>query len=165
MHLPQKRELWSLDPEPTKSDRSVTMCTVHKVSHCFNIYTSGGVAWMLQCGHEPLNPIKYKTIINPFWNRALIDQNIHFWQGAVHKRRPQSGGLSNADILQTRRWEVLHMRTSVLFGEKISDISKFMVCPHGQGGGEGVSQCEHIVDKGRGAIFRNFVQTSLTDGL
>jgi len=31
---------------------------------------------------------------------------------------------------------VLKMQTSALFGAKTSDFSKFMVCPHGQGGGD-----------------------------
>jgi len=38
------------------------------------------------------------------------------------------------------------MRTSVLFGAKTSDLSKFVVCPHRQGGG---------------SIFRDFARTSL----
>jgi len=38
-----------------------------------------------------------------------------------------------------------------------------MVCAHGQGGG--VSQCGHYADKGgRGAVFREFVRTSFTNG-
>jgi len=52
--------------------------------------------------------------------------------GAVHKRRPQSGGLSSADILRTRG--ILQMRTSALFFKKTPNFSKFIVCPHGQGG-------------------------------
>jgi len=42
------------------------------------------------------------------------------------------------------------MWTSALFGEKTSDLSKFMLCPHGQGE--------------RGSISRDFVQTSFMDG-
>jgi len=40
--------------------------------------------------------------------------------GAVHKRRPQSGGggLSSADILRTRGEGVLQVRTSALFVAK-----------------------------------------------
>jgi len=41
--------------------------------------------------------------------------------------------------------------------QKTSDFSKFMVCPHGQGG---FSQREQ---EGGGAIFRDFVQTSFMD--
>jgi len=52
--------------------------------------------------------------------------------GAVHKIRPQSGGLSSIDNLWTRG--VFQMRTSTLFGANASDFLKFMVCPHGQGG-------------------------------
>jgi len=42
------------------------------------------------------------------------------------------------------------MRTSVVFGVKTPDFSKFTASPHGQGG--------------RGSIFRDFVQTSFMDG-
>jgi len=38
--------------------------------------------------------------------------------GVVHKRRPQSGGLSSADIMRPREEWVLQMRTSALFGAK-----------------------------------------------
>jgi len=37
------------------------------------------------------------------------------------------------------------MWTSSIFGAKNKDFSKFMVCPHGQGG---LSQCGHFADKG-----------------
>jgi len=40
------------------------------------------------------------------------------------------------------------MRMSELFGAKTSDFSKFIVCPHVQGGG--LSQCGH---GGRGKFF------------
>jgi len=43
-------------------------------------------------------------------------------------------GLSSAEILLTKREGVLQMRTFALFGEKNSDFSKFMVCPHRQRG-------------------------------
>jgi len=51
--------------------------------------------------------------------------------GPVRKRRPQSGGLSSAD----KEGGVLQMRTSAFFGVKISDFSKFMVCPYAKGEG------------------------------
>jgi len=35
---------------------------------------------------------------------------------------------------------------------KTSDFSKFIVCPHGQGG-RGLSQCGNFVDNGRGGQF------------
>jgi len=35
------------------------------------------------------------------------------------------------------------------FCNKTSDFSKFMVCPHGQGG-RGLSQCGHFSDMGEG---------------
>jgi len=53
--------------------------------------------------------------------------------GAVHKRRPQLGGLSSADILRTKR-EISDADVRTLWCKK-SDFSKFMVCPHGQGEG------------------------------
>jgi len=54
------------------------------------------------------------------------------------------------------------MRTSALYGAKISDFSKFMMCPHGQG--RGLSQCGHFADKGEESIFRDFVRTSFMNG-
>jgi len=53
------------------------------------------------------------------------------------------------------------MQTSVFLLQNTSTVSKFMVCPHGQGR-EGV---ELVSDKrGRGSIFRDFVRTSFMDG-
>jgi len=50
------------------------------------------------------------------------------------------------------------MWTSALFGAKNSDFSKFMVCPHGQGG---LSQCGRFADKGgRESNFRDFLRTA-----
>jgi len=46
------------------------------------------------------------------------------------------------------------MWTSALLGTKISDFSKFMVCPHGQ---RGLSQFGHFATRGRGSIFRDFL--------
>jgi len=41
--------------------------------------------------------------------------------------------------------------------QKTSDFSKFMVCPHGQGEGEGgLSQCVHFSDKEGGVNFSRF---------
>jgi len=58
--------------------------------------------------------------------------------GAVHKRRPQSGGegLSSADIFRTRGKEVLQMRIANIRTSwwKYPDFLKFVVCPQGQGG-------------------------------
>jgi len=45
------------------------------------------------------------------------------------------------------------MWTSAIFGAKTPDFSKFMVCPHEQGGEGGLSQCGHFTDKGRGGQF------------
>jgi len=44
------------------------------------------------------------------------------------------------------------MLTSALSGAKTLDFSKFIVCPHGQGG-EGLSQCGHFADKEGGDQF------------
>jgi len=60
-------------------------------------------------------------------------------------------GLSSADILQTRGEGVLQMWTSALLGAKTSEFSKFMGCPHAQGGW-GLRQCGHFTDK-RGQLF------------
>jgi len=56
------------------------------------------------------------------------------------------------------------MRTFALFGAKIPDFSKFMVCPHGQGG-RGVKAVRTFFgQKGMGSIFRKFLRTSFMDG-
>jgi len=57
---------------------------------------------------------------------------------------------------------VLQMRTSQFLEQKASDFSKFIVCPHGQGGRR-LSQCGHFLDKG-GSVFFDFVRTSFVDG-
>jgi len=52
---------------------------------------------------------------------------------------------------------VLQMRTSKLFGEKISDFSKFIVRSHGQRGmGEPVRIFCHFADKEGGVNFSRF---------
>jgi len=51
--------------------------------------------------------------------------------------RSQEEGLSSAGNFWTRGWGrkgVLQMRMSALYGEKTSNFSKFLVCPHKQGG-------------------------------
>jgi len=54
------------------------------------------------------------------------------------------------------------MRTSAFVGAKNFGFSKFIVCQLGQ---EGLGQCEPFADKRReGVNFRDFVQTSFTDG-
>jgi len=63
---------------------------------------------------------KYKAVINPL--------------GAVHAGRPHSG---EGDFVQCGQG-VLQMRTSAFLMQKTSDFSKFMMCPHGQGGLEPV---------------------------
>jgi len=63
--------------------------------------------------------------------------------GLVHKRHPQSEGVSSADIffcnLRTFFGQggrgFIQMRTSSLFGEKTLEFSKFVVCPNGKDGG------------------------------
>jgi len=67
--------------------------------------------------------------------------------GTVHKRRPQSGGLSSADILQTRGLsEFFRYGLPHFLEQKNLDFSKCMVCPHGQ---RGLSLYGHFADKGR----------------
>jgi len=56
----------------------------------------------------------------------------------------------------------LQKRTSALFGAKTSDFSKFMMCPHGQGG-EGFEPMRTFFGEGGGSIFRDFVRTSFMD--
>jgi len=75
----------------------------------------------------------------------------------------QSGrerGLSSADIFRTRG--VLQMRTFALLEVKSSDFSKFMMCPHGQGG-KGWTSADILRTKGEGSIFRDFVRTSFME--
>jgi len=52
------------------------------------------------------------------------------------------------------------MWTSALFGEKTSNFSKFMVCPHGQGE---LRQCEFFEQRGREgeSIFLRFYADDL----
>jgi len=67
---------------------------------------------------------------------------------AVHRRRPQSGRLSSADILRTRgEGSISDVNVCTFWCRKISDFSKLMACPHGQGG---MSQRGHFSDKGEG---------------
>jgi len=104
----------------------------------------------------------------PLWNcskgqlykRLYKCSSLFALLGAVHRRRPQSGERGFVQCGQG----VLQMRTSILFGAKTSDFSKFMVCPHGQWGGRRrVSQCGYFTNK-REVIFRDFVRTSFMDG-
>jgi len=77
-----------------------------------------------------------KPSSQPYYLSAKqLDRSISL--RGVHKRRPQSKGrrsLFSTDIFRTRGERSLQLRTSALFGRKNSDISKFLVCPHGQGG-------------------------------
>jgi len=52
------------------------------------------------------------------------------------------------------------MRTAALFDAKNFGFSKFMVCPHGQGG---LNQCGYFADN-VGLNFRGFVRTTSIDG-
>jgi len=62
--------------------------------------------------------------------------------------RGQGGrGLSSADILRT------DMDVRSFWCKKTSDLSKFMVCPHEQGG---LKQCGHFADKREGVNFSRF---------
>jgi len=55
---------------------------------------------------------------------------------------------------------ILQMRTPHFLVQKRSNFSKFLVCPHGQGGW-GSSD----ILRRRMSIFRDFVRTSFMDGL
>jgi len=61
---------------------------------------------------------------------------IFFWLGAVHKRRPQSGGCGG--FVQCGHFAdkggSLQLRTPHFLAQKPSNFSKFMVCPRREGG-------------------------------
>jgi len=86
--------------------------------------------------------------------------------GAVHKRRPHSGGgvfLSSAEILRTREEGVLQMRTSAPFGVK--KLGFFEI--YGMSSwtrGRGLASADILRTRERGSIFRDFVRTSFMDG-
>jgi len=67
--------------------------------------------------------------------------------GAVHKRRPQSGGRGVCPV-RTRGEGFFRCGRPHFLVQKTLDFSKFMVCPHGQGE----------------VNFCDFVQTSFMDG-
>jgi len=73
----------------------------------------------------------------------------------------RSQGIVQCGYFAAREEGVLPMRTSIFLVQKLSGFSKFMMCPHGQGG---FSQCGHFSDKGEGSIFRDFVWTSFMNG-
>jgi len=67
---------------------------------------------------------------------------FHQRLGAVHKRRPQSGGESfnqNRHFADKRGGKVFQMQTSTphFLVQKTSDFLTFMACSHGQGKGGG----------------------------
>jgi len=61
--------------------------------------------------------------------------------------------LSSAGIFRTWGKGSLGADARTFWCKKTSDFSKFLVCPHGQGRGGGVSQCGYFVDKERGGKF------------
>jgi len=59
--------------------------------------------------------------------------------------------MSSADILRTRERVFFRCGRPHFLEKKTSDFSKFMVCPHGQGG---LSQCGDFADTiGGGQVF------------
>jgi len=78
-------------------------------------------------------------------------------KGPVHKGRSQSEGCPVRTFCGQGRF-FRYGRPHFLV-QKTSNFSKFMLCPHGQGG-KGMSQCGQ---EGRGSIFCDFVRTSCMD--
>jgi len=97
-----------------------------------------------------------------FYKETIAKQNLQppFGLGAVHKRRPQSGGkkLSSAD----KGGGVFRYGCPHFFRKNFGFL-KFMVCPHGLGG-RGLNQCGHFADKGGGVNFYDFMWMTFTDG-
>jgi len=71
-----------------------------------------------------------------------------------HKRRPQSGGLSSADILQTRG--VLQMKAFTRFGPKNFRFFEIYGVVRTDKGGGGLSQCLHLRTRGEEINFSRF---------
>jgi len=67
--------------------------------------------------------------------------------------------LSSADIFRTKGEGFFRCGRPHFLAQKTLDFLKFIVCPHGQGGGRS-GQC----GQGVGSIFRDFVRTSFMDG-
>jgi len=93
----------------------------------------------------------YYKMLESYCTQTTINTQVSFslfvWDRPQKRSAVRRGGLSSADILQTRVRRIFQMRTSALFGAKNSDFSKFMVCP------EGLSQCGHFADKEKGCQF------------
>jgi len=66
-----------------------------------------------------------------------IESFEYFPLGTIHKRRPQSGG--EGPVRTFCGQGILQMRTFALYSAKNPDFSKFVVCPHGLGGGSWAS--------------------------
>jgi len=109
-----------------------------------------------------MQPLRTTMSLNlrQFANRSKLHATYNIY--LIHKRRPQSGGLSSVDVLRTRGEGFLRCGRPRFLLQKTSEFSNFMVCPHGQGE-ERLSQCGHIADTERGSIFRDFVRTSFMD--
>jgi len=84
--------------------------------------------------------------------------------GAAHKRRPQSNGgrdMSCADILRTKgEGSSSDVDVRTFWCKKTLDFTKFIVCPHGQGGWTSATFCRQ---RARGSIFNGFVRTSFME--
>jgi len=80
--------------------------------------------------------------------------NSCFSLGVVHKRRQQSWGrgLSALDSPLTPDFGSSDADVRTVWCKKLRIFRKFMVCPHGQGGGR-LSQCGHFANKEEGQFF------------
>jgi len=98
-------------------------------------------------------PVRTLNFIN---SSQYIVQCDAKWRSYLFHKRPSIKDVRSQGFVQCGHFadkgggKVLQMRTSARFGTKTSDFSKFMVCPHGQGG---LSQCGHFSDKRGGGQF------------
>jgi len=95
----------------------------------------------------------------------LLALFLFFTLGAVHKRRPQSGGkgdLSIVDILRTRGEGVFSKADVRTFWRKNLRIFWNLWCVHTDKGEGGWTSTDIL--RIRGTIFRDFVRTFFMDG-
>jgi len=98
--------------------------------------------------------VQPKHKVGTTWNKYNPEFSISFRTCRYDKNRASPNG-----GLQSRG------RGVRIFWCKTSDFSKFMVCPHAQGGGRGVESVRTFCgQRGRGLFFRFFVWTFFIDG-
>jgi len=71
--------------------------------------------------------LSINKLVRKWWQK-----NISFLIGAVHKRRPQSGGICLVRTFCGQGGGFFRCGRLHFLVQKTSDFSKFMVCPHGQ---------------------------------